>query len=118
VGRFISEDTYEGDINDPLTLNLYTYVHNNPLRYTDPSGNMAVPLLRIISNWYNKSQINKKQASTLALISNGFGIYTAFHEIAQLNIAKRLHSRGLKSILEYRIPNTKLEVDVVSGRFA
>ena len=36
--RFISEDTYEGEINNPLTLNLYTYVENNPLSYTDPSG--------------------------------------------------------------------------------
>ncbi|WP_159888322.1 RHS repeat domain-containing protein [Paenibacillus puerhi] len=39
--RFINEDTYEGDIKNPLTLNLYTYVHNNPLRYTDPSGNQV-----------------------------------------------------------------------------
>ncbi|WP_270170225.1 RHS repeat-associated core domain-containing protein [Paenibacillus sp. SYP-B4298] len=38
VGRFISKDTYEGDIKNPLTLNLYAYVHNNPLRYADPSG--------------------------------------------------------------------------------
>jgi RHS repeat-associated protein len=38
LGRFISEDTYEGDRRDPLTLNLYTYVGNNPLRFTDPSG--------------------------------------------------------------------------------
>ncbi|MEQ7053050.1 polymorphic toxin-type HINT domain-containing protein [Paenibacillaceae sp. P-4] len=37
--RFINEDTYEGDINDPLSLNLYTYVSNNPLKYADPSGN-------------------------------------------------------------------------------
>lgn len=30
-GRFISKDTYEGDITNPLSLNLYTYVHNNPV---------------------------------------------------------------------------------------
>ncbi len=36
--RFISEDTYEGELNTPLSLNQYTYAHNNPLRYTDPSG--------------------------------------------------------------------------------
>lgn len=29
----------EGDINDPLSLNLYTYVSNNPVLYVDPSGN-------------------------------------------------------------------------------
>ncbi|GAA3408999.1 hypothetical protein GCM10020370_47220 [Paenibacillus hodogayensis] len=38
VGRFINKDTYEGDISNPLSLNLYTYVYNNPLRYTDPNG--------------------------------------------------------------------------------
>lgn len=38
MGRFINEDTYEGDIKNPLSLNLYTYVENNPLRYVDPTG--------------------------------------------------------------------------------
>ncbi|WP_245864319.1 DUF6531 domain-containing protein [Paenibacillus donghaensis] len=38
IGRFINEDTYEGQIDNPLTLNLYTYVENNPLIYSDPSG--------------------------------------------------------------------------------
>ncbi|MEC0173132.1 RHS repeat-associated core domain-containing protein [Paenibacillus graminis] len=43
MGRFISEDTYEGQINNPLSLKLYTYVQNNPLRYIDPSGHEALP---------------------------------------------------------------------------
>ncbi|MGN7457400.1 polymorphic toxin-type HINT domain-containing protein [Paenibacillus pasadenensis] len=38
MGRFMSEDTFEGQFNNPLTLNLYTYVYNNPLIYTDPTG--------------------------------------------------------------------------------
>ncbi|WP_068786955.1 RHS repeat-associated core domain-containing protein [Paenibacillus phocaensis] len=38
IGRFVSQDTYEGEITNPQSLNLYTYVSNNPLRYTDPSG--------------------------------------------------------------------------------
>ncbi len=39
--RFITEDTYEGEVTHPLTLNLYTYVTNNPLLYTDPSGHRS-----------------------------------------------------------------------------
>lgn len=41
MGRFINEDSNEGQVDNPLTLNLYTYVYNNPLKYTDPTGNVA-----------------------------------------------------------------------------
>nr|WP_236838697.1 RHS repeat-associated core domain-containing protein [Caldalkalibacillus salinus] len=38
IARFITEDTYRGEYTDPLSLNLYTYGHNNPIRYHDPTG--------------------------------------------------------------------------------
>ena len=38
TSRFISRDSYAGRRSDPLSLNLYTYCRNNPLRYVDPSG--------------------------------------------------------------------------------
>lgn len=42
VGRFINEDSYEGDITNPLSLNRYAYVHNNPINNIDPSGHYCV----------------------------------------------------------------------------
>ena len=42
TARFLQADTYLGNINDPLSLNLYTYCLNNPDRYVDPSGHSAV----------------------------------------------------------------------------
>ena len=36
IARFTQEDTYRGD-----GLNLYTYCHNNPVFYIDPSGNLT-----------------------------------------------------------------------------
>ncbi|WP_188990256.1 RHS repeat-associated core domain-containing protein [Paenibacillus nasutitermitis] len=39
IGWFIGEDTYEGELRNPLSQNLYTYVHNNPLTNIDPTGN-------------------------------------------------------------------------------
>jgi len=42
VGRFISEDSYEGTIINPLSLNLYTYCYNDPISYIDPSGHMGI----------------------------------------------------------------------------
>ena len=38
VGTFLTEDSYSGELTDPLSQNLYTYVQNNPVNYTDPSG--------------------------------------------------------------------------------
>ncbi|MGE5473701.1 MAG: RHS repeat-associated core domain-containing protein, partial [Ignavibacteriales bacterium] len=38
IARFMQEDSYRGDKNDPLSLNLYTYCHNEPMMYSDPDG--------------------------------------------------------------------------------
>ena len=39
IGRFISQDTVFGEMNSPLTQNLYIYCLNNGVNYSDPSGN-------------------------------------------------------------------------------
>lgn len=44
IARFLQEDTYRGQINDPLSLNLYTYCRNEPLMYHDPTGHADVPV--------------------------------------------------------------------------
>jgi RHS repeat-associated protein len=53
-GRLLIEDSVEKvtrkmpneqEITDPLSLNKYTYCHNNPVFYTDPTGHFALPLL-------------------------------------------------------------------------
>jgi len=42
TARFLQEDSYRGDRNDPLSLNLYTYCSNEPMMYTDPSGHFSI----------------------------------------------------------------------------
>ena len=37
-GRFITQDTYAGQEDDPLSLNRYTYCHNDPINFVDPTG--------------------------------------------------------------------------------
>lgn len=44
-GRFLTEDTYRGELNEPDTLHLYAYCKNNPINYVDPSGHIIVPAL-------------------------------------------------------------------------
>lgn len=37
-GRFLTEDTYRGEVNEPDTLHLYAYCANDLINYVDPSG--------------------------------------------------------------------------------
>lgn len=38
TGTFISMDSYQGSIYDPVSLHKYLYANANPVTYTDPSG--------------------------------------------------------------------------------
>ena len=41
TGSFISMDSYQGSIYEPVTLHKYLYANANPVMYTDPSGYTA-----------------------------------------------------------------------------
>ncbi|MDD7718565.1 MAG: RHS repeat-associated core domain-containing protein [Eubacteriaceae bacterium] len=43
-GRFISQDTYRGELDELEQWHLYAYCANNPINYTDPSGHDAIVL--------------------------------------------------------------------------
>ena len=41
LGRFLSQDTFLGEIDEPPSLHRYFYGYANPLRYVDPTGHAA-----------------------------------------------------------------------------
>jgi RHS repeat-associated protein len=41
LGRFLTQDSYLGEIDDPPSLHRYFYANANPLRYVDPTGHTA-----------------------------------------------------------------------------
>ncbi|WP_233585461.1 RHS repeat-associated core domain-containing protein [Corallococcus sp. CA054B] len=41
LGRFISRDSYEGQLDDAPSLHRYAYAHGNPLSYRDDDGHSA-----------------------------------------------------------------------------
>ena len=57
-GRFMTEDSYRGEIMKPEIGHLYVYCANNPVNYVDPSGHKAKTVI-----YYNKKGKGfKKQA--------------------------------------------------------
>jgi RHS repeat-associated protein len=48
LGRFISADTIVPNPYNPQALNRYSYVYNNPLRYTDPTGHCPLCVAAIV----------------------------------------------------------------------
>ncbi|RMD59661.1 RHS repeat-associated core domain-containing protein, partial [Candidatus Parcubacteria bacterium] len=49
LGRFVQPDSIIPDYHNPQSLNRYSYVYNNPLRYTDPTGHCS---LCYLVGWY------------------------------------------------------------------
>ncbi len=45
--RFLSRDTYEGTLTDPLSQNPYLYARGNPTVYVDPSGRFFIGISEI-----------------------------------------------------------------------
>ncbi|TQV65654.1 RHS repeat-associated core domain-containing protein, partial [Exilibacterium tricleocarpae] len=50
IGRFLSADPFVRDITNLQALNRYSYVENNPLSYTDPSGYFLKKLFKKIAS--------------------------------------------------------------------
>ena len=66
TARFIQQDSYSGDILDPLSLNLYTYGHNNPISYYDPTGHSIKSIFKSVANTVKKAVKTVKTAVTVA----------------------------------------------------
>lgn len=84
-GRFLTEDTYRGENNQPNTQHLYVYCANNPVNYVDPSGHGPVGI--VIGG----------------LIGYGAG------KLILPKIANRLHLKGKKKVvykIRYRCNNS------------
>jgi len=43
VGRFITADTWLGDVMEPQSLNRFVYAENDPINRVDPTGHLVNP---------------------------------------------------------------------------
>ena len=81
TGRFISQDTYRGEIENEETWHLYAYCANNPINYVDPSGHIAqVATKSIISSGINNIfMVSTSSIAAIAAICVGsFLVYCGY----------------------------------------
>ncbi|MFY0545664.1 RHS repeat-associated core domain-containing protein [Brevibacillus sp. H7] len=76
VGRFITRDTFHGFEDEPNSLNQYSYAHNNPVKYIDPSG-----------HWV--------QLAWTAIKIIGSGVWNAYPVFKKYYVAHRYSVRGI-----------------------
>ena len=50
LGRMLSPDNFIQSPGSPMGMNRYMYANNNPLKFTDPSGNMPAVVVWLIYN--------------------------------------------------------------------
>src|SRR3989339_1286243 len=73
-GRFISEDSYLGKINNPLSLNLYVYCGNNPVNRIDPSGHVYQYVLQTMESPVGQ-QLFTEMEYALLMVAQYAGMY-------------------------------------------
>ena len=84
IARFMQEDTYRGSINDPLSLNLYSYANNKPVMYYDPNGHFGVVigLAIAISMKATLAALKKSSLGSSDSSSSSNALTTAFDAMA------------------------------------
>ncbi len=79
MGRFFSPDPFIQDPENLQSFNQYSYVYNNPLKYTDPSGYLSAAYenyedfysddLKFINPYTGESAINNPSNSDMVYLA-------------------------------------------------
>jgi RHS repeat-associated protein len=81
IGRFLSADPHIQDSKDSQSYNRYSYVKNNPYKYTDPSGFFFKKIFKSIKKWI-KPIIAIAVAAVITWATMGTGTFLGFSSFA------------------------------------
>ena len=128
LGRFLSCDNYVQEPDNSQNFNRYSYCLNNPLRYTDPTGDLfgiddaviAFAIFNMASSMmqaaYNDQNIFKAGGISLLSSAASYGIGQAFGAVGSFwNEATRAGAHGLASGLTTSLYGGNFFSGFVSG---
>ena len=81
LGRFLTQDSYLGQIDEPPSLHRYFYAHANPTRYADPTGHCVgfLDICDAAAAWAVDKTRNINFAGGFANTSVGQGVNFGLH---------------------------------------
>ncbi len=86
TATFLTEDSYLGEITNPLTLNRYNYTLSNYLNYQDPSGHwITTKEINQLKAWYHTKGRSCIEAGKCPSISEIRRFLSALHELGSSN---------------------------------
>ena len=101
TGRFITEDTYRGQLDNTKSLNLYTYCENNPIMYVDPRGHWTWKQKGyLIAGMYERVKdegLNLLKINPISMLINAVKQWNAL--INQKITISELYAAGFESIV-------------------
>jgi len=106
IAWFLQEDSFRGWITDPLSLNLYTYAHNNPIKYYDPTGHYVSPT--------DRANLTSSQISRLEQLTKDWNAANASGNTAAMNAAKK-EGEAIRATAGYSGGNNGNQITVSSG---
>jgi RHS repeat-associated protein len=106
-GRFTSQDSVLGEINEPPSLHRYFYGYANPLRYVDPTGHcVALPgfceavVTNLVANTRNANFAGSSSGSSAGKLLN-FGLHAGIESVGN---ALTLPQKAATSALDTLTP--------------
>jgi RHS repeat-associated protein len=92
LARFETEDSYTGEDDSPLSLNLYTYTHNDPVNFIDPDGHSEVYFMGNKVGASNVNLINGMAFADLSALWSSFNNITKDKDESKLGWEKGVAS--------------------------
>ena len=96
TGTFISMDSYQGSIYDPVTLHKYLYANANPVMYTDPSGYMAFAVKMTVRSEMSVAEV----AYNATMITIGMTLIKLLKDTLAIHNATTRFTEAVSSIIE------------------
>ncbi|MCB2180964.1 MAG: PKD domain-containing protein [Desulfobulbaceae bacterium] len=110
LGRFLQRDGQQGDLTLPQSLNLYSYVMNNPVTYTDPSGQTALVSYVVVLSYPS----GKEVSAALAGFLHGFSTTNIQFLASYMELIGEGYDIGIHWYLA--MEKTKIEINKVKTK--